>query len=263
MKKITFLLLFVWILFTAHEFWLAPGQYRIKPGKTVSLDLLIGEDFQGNLWGARTRRTQSLVLLGQGSQQDLTAQALASDSLSVQFKCKKPGTYLLAMRSQNSFLELEGDKFNAYLEEDGIENILALREQRGELDKPAREFYQRCAKSLLQAGKKTDETYNVITGMPLEIIPLQNPYTMKPGDVLPVQILFENKPLPNVVVRSWYKMDETKTRDERHRTNAEGIADIKLDARGYWMISLVRMIENNDKSQADYQSYWASLTFAL
>ncbi len=263
MKNITLLLLFIWVLFTSHEFWLAPNSYRIRPGSMVSLHLLVGEDFQGDLWGARTRRTQSLLFIGQGHQEDLTAQALASDSLPIQFKCKKSGTYLLAMRSNNSFLELEGEKFNAYLEEDGIENILALREQRGELDQPARELYQRCAKSLLQVGKKKDETYNKITGMPLDIIPLQNPYRLQPGDTLPVKILFEGTPLPHAVVRTWHKTNKSETRNQNYRTNAAGIAEIPLDARGYWMISLVRMIENSSKEASDYQSYWGSLTFEL
>ncbi len=266
MKHATLTLLLLigsWLLFTAHEFWLAPNRFRVQPGQTVKLDFLVGEDFHGELWGARTRRTASLFHYFGNQKSDLTAQALASDSTAITFQCKKAGTHLLAMRSNNSFLELEGDKFNDYLAEDGIENILALREQRGELEKPAREFYQRCAKALLQAGKKTDETYALNTGMPLEIIPLQNPYALRVGDKLKVQILFEGNPLPDAVVRTWHKTDETKTNQGKARTNAEGIAEFTLDAKGFWMVSLVRMVEYSDKSQADYQSFWASLTFVL
>ncbi|MDX1939489.1 MAG: DUF4198 domain-containing protein [Saprospiraceae bacterium] len=266
MKRITTSLIFLisaWILFTAHEFWLAPSQFRLKPGKTVQLDLLVGEDFHGELWGARKKRTESVHHYFGMQKEDLTAQALATDSLSMQFKCKKSGTHLLTMRSNNSFIELSGEDFNNYLKEDGIENILALREKQNQLGRPSREFYQRCAKALLQVGKKTDDTYSINCGMPLEIIPLQNPYKLKVGDKLQVKILFEGKPLPDAVVRSWHKVDETKTNQGRFRTNLQGVAAIELNANGIWMISLVKMLETNDKSHADYQSYWGSLTFEM
>lgn len=257
------LLISAWMLFTAHEFWLAPSQFRVKPRQVIALDLLVGEDFHGEFWGARKQRTASLNHYFGSKQEDLTAQALASDSSSIRFQCKKAGTHLLAMRSSNSFIELESAKFNAYLEEDGIENIINLRKDKNEIDKSAKEFYQRCAKSLVQAGNKTDDTYVINTGMPLEIIPLQNPYALKVGDELAVKILFQGEPLKDVVVRSWHKVDETNTSQGAARTDGEGVAKIKLNAKGFWMISLVRMIENPNKSEADYQSFWGSLTFEL
>ena len=266
MKRISttiLLLASAWILFTSHEFWLAPHSFHYKPGEAVELDLRVGEDFHGDIWGARKKRTASVTHYFGKQKEDLTLQALATDSAAIIFKCKKAGTQLLAMRSSNSFIALEADKFNDYLKEDGIENILALREKQGQLDKPSREWYQRCAKSLLQVGKKTDNTYAINCGMPLEIIPLQNPYQLKVGDQLPVKILFEGKPLADAAVRSWQKMDETKTNQGSARTNAQGIAQITLNAKGTWMISLVRMVETADRSEADYQSYWASLTFEM
>ncbi len=266
MKKLrtTFMLLLsAWLLFTSHEFWLAPSQFHLKPGQTVRLDLLVGENFRGEYWAARTKRTESVHHYFGKKKENLTAQALATDSLPIEFTCKKAGTHLLAMRSNNSFIELEGDKFNDYLKEDGIENILAMREERGELSKTAREYYQRCAKALLQVGKKTDDTYATNCGMPLEIILLENPYALKVGDKLSFKILFEGKPLADAVVRSWHKVDETKTNQGRYRTNAQGIATIELNAKGLWMISLVKMIEYGDKSHADYQSFWGSLTFEM
>ncbi len=257
------LLLATWFLFTSHEFWLAPAKYRLAAGQTGQVDLLVGEDFHGEYWGSRGERTLSLHHHFGKKKKNLTKQAVATDSASINFSTRKAGTHLLAMRSKNSFIELEGPAFNGYLEEDGIENILALRKERGEMDKPAREFYQRCAKALVQVGDETDETYKTNCGMPLEIIPLANPYKLNVGDKLPVQILFEGKPWTDAVVRTWHKMDETKTNKADHRTNGEGIAEIELNAKGYWMISLVRMVENIDKSQADYQSFWGSLTFEM
>lgn len=250
-------------LFCAHEFWLWPSAFRPRPGQEVQLDLLVGENFEGELWGKRSQRVLSLDLHSATDSVSLLGQAQRSDSLPIRFTCAKPGVYVLAMRSRNSYIELGGADFEAYLLEDGIENIAELRRQRGQAEQPARELYQRCAKALLQAGKKQDETWGRVCGMPLEIVPLKNPYALRPGSMLPVRVLFEGKPLANVVVRSWHKTPRQATRSERHRTNSDGVAEISLGARGVWMISLVHMLENADASQSDYQSYWGSLTFAL
>ncbi len=250
-------------LFCAHEFWLWPSTFRPKPGREVQLDLLVGENFEGELWGQRSQRILSLHLHSTKDSVNLLPQAQQSDSLPIQFRCSEAGAHVLAMRSRNSYIELSGTDFEAYLLEDGIENIAALRRQRGQMEQPARELYQRCAKALLQAGKKQDNAWSKVCGMPLEIIPLKNPYALRPGSTLPVRVLFEGKPLANVVVRSWHKTSRQATLSERHRTNSDGIAEIPLGARGVWMVSLVHMLENADASQSDYQSYWGSLTFAL
>ncbi len=250
-------------LFCAHEFWIWPSTFRPKPGEEVLLDLVVGENFEGELWGKRSQRALSLDLFSATDSVSLLPQAQRSDSLPIRFMCAKPGVHVLTMRSHNSYIELSGADFEAYLLEDGIEGIAELRRQRGQTGQSARELYQRCAKALLQAGKKQDYTWGRVCGMPLEIVPLKNPYALRPGAVLPVRVLFEGKPLANVVVRSWHKTAAQLTGSERYRVNSDGIAEIPLGARGFWMLSIVHMLENADASQSDYQSYWGSLTFAL
>lgn len=245
----------------SHEFWIAPSQYRCQPSQQILLSFLVGEDFHGEVWEARVKRTQSVQVFGAKTQLSLTEIALKSDSIPIPVVLENPGTYLVAMRSNNSFIELEAEKFNDYLKEDGIENIAQLRADKKELDKPAREFYQRCAKTLLQVGGTMDGSYKKNLGQPLEIIPLKNPYALKANEGLPVQILFKGKPLPNAVVRTWHKTPNTETAKGSIRTNAKGIITTPALAAGEWMISLVRMVPHPDPKEADYQSYWASLTF--
>lgn len=260
-----FLFLTVLQLTFAHEFWLMPERFRLKIGGIINVKLLVGEHFKGKDWEKKNERTQEVLHFFGTEKQDLTAEALKSEANDLMVTFAQPGTHLIAMRSKNSFIELEAKEFNEYLKEDGIENILQLREQKGELGKKSREFYQRNVKTLVQVSGKTDETYGKETGMPLEIIPLQNPYRLKTGEKLSVKVLFEGKPLANHAVRTWYKNNnaETPVTESVIRTNAKGVATFALNAEGCWMVSLVRMVPYNDASKADYQSYWASLTFEM
>ncbi len=258
----TIVVLFFQGLF-AHEFWLGLTRYRVNPGTEVSLTFFVGEDFHGDPWAKRKERLASIKQHTAVGINDLTKLATEDDTLPVALKVEQAGTHLFAMESNNSFIELEGEKFTEYLKEDGIDNILQLRQNKGESNKGARELYRRCAKTLLQVGNKPDDTPLKVLGQALEIVPLKNPYALKKNETLTVQILFEGKPLPNAVVRTWQKAPDQETAKARLRSDAEGKASFVPAAAGEWMVSLVHMLPNADKSKADYQSYWATLVFAV
>jgi uncharacterized GH25 family protein len=114
-------------------------------------------------------------------------------------------------------------------------------------------------------GAQTDDNFKRNTGMPLEIVPLANPYQCKAGDSLRVQVFFQGRPLAHHALRTWHRtgQPEAPTQKGQWRTNAEGQATLPLTAKGWWMVSLVRMVPSPNPQQADYQSYWASLTFEL
>lgn len=248
-------------LLFAHEFWLMPSKFRVQIGELIAFNFFVGEDFEGELWGKRKERTLKLTHFSDKKQEDLTALALATDSSDVMMKFETNGTHVLAMESKNSFIALDAEKFNAYLKEDGIDNIFELRQKNGDLDKPSRELYRRCAKTIIQVGDKMDKTYRKKTGMPLELIPLQNPYTLKDMDKLTVKVLFQGKPLVKKMVVTWHKSANIKTQHEKYYTDAEGTITFPLTQRGQWMISTVQMIPLMNNAEGNYQSYWGNLTF--
>jgi uncharacterized GH25 family protein len=261
LTSLTFILLGSSSLLFAHEFWLMPNKFRVKINELMTLTFYVGEDFTGEMWGKRKERTLKVTDFIGKKQTDLTNLAIQSDSNDIKLSFEKEGTHVLTMQSKNSFIALEAEKFNAYLKDDGIDNIYELRQKNGDLDKPSRELYSRCAKTLIQVGDKMDKTFKKNTGMPLEIIPLQNPYLAKIGDKMTVKVLFEGKSLADKMIVAWNKTATTKTRQQKLRTDAKGEMSFILDEKGQWMISTVQMIALANNPEANYQSYWGNLTF--
>jgi uncharacterized GH25 family protein len=255
------LILLVFPALFAHEFWLMPSKFKVKVNELFNLTFYVGEDFMGEIWAKKRERTLKLTHFTDTSTTDLTDLVIKSDSNDLTLNFNKEGTHVLAMESKNSFIALEAAKFNDYLKDDGIDNIYQLREKKGELDKPSKELYRRCAKTLIQVGEKKDKTFEHNTGMPLEIIPLQNPYTLKLGSKMTVQVLFDGKPLADKMIVTWDKTATTKTRQQKQRTDAKGQMTFPLDKNGQWMISTVHMIPVENNPEANYQSYWGNLTF--
>ena len=273
MKKIYLtasLVLGLTLLAVAHEFWLQPQRFFAAVGDVIPVEIMVGEAFQGEHSEGKKNRIIEYVHLANGTKEDL-APSITNDHYGVaNVTLKTPGTHLIAFANTPKLLEMAPDKFLAYLNEDGLDNVIAARKQQGNEQKPSRELYRRCVKTLIQAGDKPDDTFAINTGMPLEIIPAQNPYTLRPGQTADFQVLFEKKPLPMALVRYWNRDAANKLTEEQQRSDAQGQVRFSLRA-GRNMVSLVQMVPYTgiaqtgmtqaDFSQADWISYWGSLTF--
>ncbi len=88
----------------------------------------------------------------------------------------------------------------------------------------------------------------------------KNPYMLKGGGELPVRLLYEGKPLAGALVMALQRGRPDKV---TARTDAKGRAVLKLDRPGFWLVKAVQMIPAPADAGADWESFWASLTFAL
>ena len=262
MKKQLFVVLACCCLSIAfgHEFWIEPNEFFTRVGATIHVQVLVGENFTGERSEGKKNRLIQYRHQTTTTSEDL-APTLTGDTYGdVPVLLKTPGTHLISFANTPKFLAMKADSFLLYLEEDGLDNAIETRKQRGETAKPSRELYQRCVKTLVQVGKKPDNAFAQNTGMMLEIIPLKNPYAQHPGQTAEFSVLFDGKPLAGALVRYWNRDATNHVTEEQQRSDAQGRARFKLRA-GANMVSLVRMIPNNDPAEADWRSYWGSLTF--
>ncbi len=262
MKRLAIILLLLTATaISAHEFWLEPRQFHLRKGETLTLRFLVGEDFIGENWKGNRSSVQHLKLYYNQIQDDLiplVPDSLAGDSLNLQFFDE--GTAMIAYQSVNRFISLEPDKFLEYLKEDGLDNAIQYREEHHETDSMGRELYQRCAKTIFQVGTLKDDSYGKYCGLPSEFVPLVNPYALTKGQYMSIRILAGGKPAAGLKVKTWHRVNGKTTRNEL-LSDAEGIVRFPVSLNGKWMVSNVVMerLENNEK--ADWQSYWASLTW--
>ena len=169
---------------------------------------------------------------------------------------------MIAFNSTNSFIEIDTSIFNTYLEDDGLYNAIEYRKQHNETDSMGRELYQRCAKTLIQVGntKAKDNTYSVLTGMPVDVIPLSNPYSLKNKDSLTVKILFRNTPLAHALIKIWHRKND-KTEKTEFVSDENGQIRFPVSVSGKWMVSVVKMERLDMDEKAQWQSYWGNLTW--
>lgn len=175
------------------------------------------------------------------------------------------GTYLLAAFLQPRMLSLPGDEFNAYLKDEGIDEILALRKKQGRLNEASKERYQKFIKTLIQAGDSPTANATTVLGYDAEIVPETNPYTLKVGDTLAVRCIVKDKPWANKVIFAGGRIGTSDRRiaAQRLTTDANGRAVVRLTTAGVWYVKFVSMLEVEGDKEANYESRWSTISFAI
>lgn len=259
-KHFVFLLSLVFsTLAIAHEFWLMPVRWFAEVGQAVRVGLCVGENFTCEPWEAGISRViRFSTFCGETETKRLDSlrhQGLGNLSLTFD----QPGTHLVALATNNKYLEMEAEKFDAYLKEDGLEHIRHLRQKHGQTQMPSRELYRREAATLVQIGQTPTPIFWEKTGFDLQILPENNPL-MSTKTEMTFQIRFKGKPLRRALVRHWHKTPDGKAVVQFKTTNRRGQVRFALSS-GEQMISVIHMTEHINIAEADWQSIWGNLTF--
>jgi uncharacterized GH25 family protein len=247
----------------AHDYWLAPEQFLALPGSKIATHLYFGDRFEiEDERPFQKPRTPFFQLVGAGGTTDLTPTPDGRKPVA-ELTLPTEGTYVLVLDRTAQSITLEAAQFDAYHKEEGLADVLEWRRRNRQSGAAGRERYSRSVKALLQAGQRTDPIATRPLGRRIEIVPLQNPYDLKPGQELAVQVLFEGRPLADCQVEAFYRQAGKPVALTR-RTDGEGKASFRLEQPGPWIVRLVHMRPCREECAAiDWESFWSSLTFAL
>jgi len=243
---------------SAHEFWIEPDNFRPPVGKLLDVQLLVGQEFHGSTMIYLPPSFERFVTVNARGTQNIPG--VPGDDPAARLTPTEPGLMQIAYQSTRYSLDIDAITFEQYLEKEGLDAVRALRAQRSERDKPVHEVYSRCAKSLLAVGGRDDglDAKKPI-GLRLEIVPQTSIYGLKRGQALEVQLLYENRPLVGAQLMAFSKK---KPKDRLlQRTDAEGRARFVLPHADVWLLSAVHMIPAPPDAKADWESFWASLSF--
>jgi uncharacterized GH25 family protein len=254
----------------AHEFWLAPSQFRAEQGDTVAVVAYVGTGFRGERKPYAAPRAVRFTLDGP-QRLDLRPVTRNGDLTFARFVLADGAGVVVTYQSTYVGIELPAEEFDRYLALEGLDGPLAARRALGAKAGPGRERYARCAKTWIAGGDSRRLLRS--QGTPLELLPLDDPETTAR---FRVRVLYQGRPLSGTLVRAWHqpiqdagaaRPTDAAARDSvgpaaEVRSDTQGIATLTLDRQGEWLVSTVHMVPSTDLKAADWESLWASLTFA-
>lgn len=254
----------------AHDYWLAPERFELPRRAELRVDLRVGGGFEAEASRPyQAGRTESFVLVTPARTIDLRDRAQDGSTpvlagLMPDFR----GAGLVGMERDWVDIELADMKFTEYLEHEGLDTIAELRDREGHRALE-RERYTRAIKSLVRVGKRKRkdpaELHRRVLGHRLEIVLLDDPYRLDPGDTLRARVLWRGKPLVGAVVTAHHRpaLDRGAVGTLTVRTDARGEVAFPLQAAGAWLLRMVHMVPCQGCTASDWESYWTSFSFAV
>ena len=259
------LLLFVVTALAAHDLFIKPAAFLLSPN-TASRAYIVNGTFTRSENSITWDRVRDVSIVGPAgkSHPDVSAWSDKGDTSVLRFTTGAPGTYVLGVSTLPRELRLEAKDFNAYLESDGVPDILAARRKSGEITKAARERYQKHIKALVQVGDTRSDGYGTTLGYPAELVPLASPYALERGAPLRLRVLVDGRPVANqYVVSGGRTLAGGRIAAAGHRSDSAGIVHIPIRATGQWYVKFIHMARAAVDTTIDYESKWASLTFEV
>ena len=237
----------------AHDMWIEPATFLPVPGDIVPIRLRVGQQLLGDPLPRDPQLLKDFVVEESQTRKPVVGRDGGDPA---GFVRPTSGLAIVGYQSQPSVVDMNADKFNQYLAEEGLDAIAAERTRRRLTGSGARDLFTRCAKALLYTGA-TRGAQDRRLGFELELVAEKNPYETI-GDV-PIRLTYQNRPLAGALVVA---INRLRPGDKlTARTDASGRVHFHFTPGGLWLVKAVHMVAAADRSRADWASYWASLTF--
>jgi hypothetical protein len=250
----------------AHDFSILPSDGSARPDQPFDLAMHVGEVFPGDEVAWRTGHVVELAIVDARGRRDIETPEIAGDPAKARLSLRLPGTAVVALVTDASYITLEAAAFDAYRDEEGHQAAIEARRQGLSPRGDGRERYTRHVKTILNPGGPSASVALTRVGLTLEIVPEKGLASVRPGGKIPVRVFFKGEPVPGGRLCA---SDAAHPGDDAHpyawcgTLDGAGRVEAPVGGRGWQMLRTTKMIPIYDDPKADWHSFWASLTFPV
>jgi uncharacterized GH25 family protein len=246
----------------AHDMFLKLTRYVLPENSTLTIPLLNGTFALSENAIDRNRIADiSLVSPAGRIRLDTTVVSARSDSTFFAARTGAAGTYGFGVSTRPNVLTLSGKDFTAYLEEEALHELIAERRREGISGDSATERYSKHVKAVFQVGEVRSAGYAAVLGYPAELVPLENPYALRPGATLRLRALVKGEPASGLTVLAGGRDPRGRRLPvQTLRTDSSGVVALRLLSAGVYYAKFIAIGKQTD---IQYESIWATITFEI
>jgi uncharacterized GH25 family protein len=241
----------------AHDTWLLPVRFALPAGTAVEADLTSGMDFPRPESAVKPDRLVTTGLRVAGRTIPLVPGRAGTAALRLSATAAGPGVGALWVATRPRTLSLTPSQVEEYIAEIGASEQVRARWQR---QQRWRETYAKLAKSYVGFGDTAgDLSWREPVGLELEIVPLDDPTSLRAGDPIRSRVLRDGKPLAGFVVSAVAAGGHAPVMGT---TAPDGSIAFTADRPGPWLLRGT-LIEESTAADADWKSLFATLTLQV
>jgi hypothetical protein len=258
------------VVLSSHDLFIKLKTFYLEPNSETQISVYNGTFTSSESVLARERMNM-VALINPGEEAMRPTDDLwfeENNQTLLKIRTGGEGTGVFGVSTLPRVNDYTAESFSESLKHEGLTDLLEERKKSGEDKNPARKSYSKHVKAIFQVGNKQSDDYKTTLGFPIELVPINNPYSVKVGGELSMKLLINGKPAANEMVDASYEgqhgySEEGKPTDAFSAlTNSEGIVTAKMTRAGHWYLRTVNMIPTS-KEEADYESLAAVITFEI
>jgi uncharacterized GH25 family protein len=249
----------------AHDFWIQPDNFLAASGGLASFTLQVGHGPDRQRSAIPLRRIRRFAALTpRGQMVDLLETlSLGEENQDGSYRLQSQGAHLLFLETDNrAQSHLPALRFNEYLRAEGLVPALKHRADRQLMNEDGSERYSRMAKALIQVGSGGQDQATKALGLRLEIILDRSPDTEPRSAVLPIHVVYEDRPLAGGLVKLT-DLDHDAAPLETQLTDAAGRANFTMPNGGKWLLNVVWTKPVRTSDGIDFETIFSSLSFGV
>ena len=242
----------------AHDFWIQPSAFIAEDEARVDARLFVGHGDEINEFPYLSHFIVRLEIHGPDGVAKVKSRNASRPAVRTQLG--RAGIYTVVYQSHHSYVELEPERFERYLLEEGLTGIIEERKRRGEEQKPGQESFARYCKALIRVGKGKKD-FDRKLGLPLELTAIDNPFAARARGKLRFVLEYRGKAMANAHVEL-ISLDDLDDKVSGS-TDKRGQVSFKVPHAGRWMVTSTHMRRAPSSVKGDWESFWANLTFEV
>ncbi len=247
-----FIILFGFKDLYAHDYWIFPESFYPHENSILDVRFTCGHEYFENQETPDIMKFRLFLTNPAGKEIPLAYSSIHHKAAWAKVPISGPGTYIITAFNLVPSYWCKTPN--------GWKNV-----KKTEVKNPERcGRYFKSTKTFLTV-KKSTSIYKTLLGLPIEMVPLRDPLSLKEGEVLPIKVLYKGKAIGNVPVFWIYKGSKKGkvNYSEGLKTDSDGIAKIKIDHSGIWLLGARYEFEVQGDPLCDYENYRPYILFKV
>jgi len=240
---------------SAHYLWLNVDDYTPTKGQTIQITLGWGHHFPETPTPPRealVKKISLFLITPEGQEIPLHISLKHGQPQPVRIKVSQEGIYFVVALAKHFVSKTTEGYFYKSREELKDKEILYTK------------WSETTAIAIISVGKPKELHFFRPLNSHFYLLPLVNPSALKEGDLLPVKVIFYDKPFRTWVYATYAGFSQMRdTFAWTTRAGKDGLARIKILKIGVWLIKSEVQKSYPDSRKADLAIYKCSVTFGF
>jgi uncharacterized GH25 family protein len=233
----------------AHYPWMNLSTYSANTGSNIQINIGWGHNYP--LGSFMKHEDLEYAMLKNAEGEDVPLNPKNEIELETAEGLSSPGTYIATANRKPGFYTRTTDGAKRQSKE-GLDNVLACW------------YSESNMKSILIVGDEPGKISTEAVGQSMEIIPQENPASLRAGDYLPVKVLLKGEPYSGKIYATYMGFStESDVFAYTANTNQEGMGKIRILQPGIWMIKVEHQEPYPDQAVCDTATYRNIMTLEI